>query len=211
MRSRRAARLDAALATTSLVVAACSGSIVAAVPVERFVSTRATIARALPGPMAGVAPSSGLGLLVPGAEAARAVLFELLRALAEDDEAAVRRLVADSVVSIHALRAGVRSTRAPATIVRGETMTQRLFVAYRAARPTSSGLGLPRVVPDLVEVIPVTFLAEGELPEGLDRTDLAVRFPIEGALTRTPLRTVRDEMGLLVVRVGFDGPRIVGM
>jgi hypothetical protein len=183
-------------------------------PSERTVASREALPRAIPAPRPDADGSGDVTIAIAGADAARATLFEALEALRDEDEDALRRLVTDETIAVHAYRLQARSGGAvPRTLgsFRREVVVQRMLSARRVSRlPAETPLdGLVR--PERVEVVPAgVFFARG-VPEGLRAGDLVVRFEVEDLASRALLSIAVQGHGLVVVRVEPERARIVGL
>lgn len=168
------------------------------------------MARAAPRPSAQLEARGAATVVVGGADAARAALYDLLAALLADDADALRRVLAEETVSMHPFRADQRAPRLLAT-TRREVVVQRLLAAHRVSRlpPDTALSGM--VDPAGIDVVPVrTFFLAG-VPTGLEAGDLLVRFPVDESAERALLAVASHGRGLIVVRVAPDGARIVGL
>jgi len=201
-------RLTALLAI-AWAPSACGGR-VARAPSETPLSARTSTARASGRPLSTVASAGSATVVIGGADAARGALYDLLAALLDDDADAMRRLLAEETVSVHAFRVDQRAPRA-LPLSRREIVIQRMLAAHRVSRlaPDASLAGI--VDPSRVEVVPAETFFSRSIPVGLRAGDLVVRFSVHEDAERALLSIASRGRGLLVVRVAPDGASIVGL
>jgi hypothetical protein len=153
-------------------------------------------------------------VVVAGADAALGALLDVVEALRDEDEDALRRLVTDETVAVHAYRLQARGGGPAPHVVgrfRREVVVQRMLSARRVSRlPADTPLDA-LVRPDRVEVVPAHAFFTRGVPDGLHPGDLVVRFEVEELASRALLSLAVQGRGLLVVRVEPDRAHIVGL
>ncbi|MBX7195706.1 MAG: hypothetical protein K1X94_26855 [Sandaracinaceae bacterium] len=177
---------------------------------EVLIEAGATLPRATPHAGRTVSAPGQAARLVTGADAARAVLFELLDALVRDDPDAMRRLLAAETWSVHAVRLSRQVPRV-LSASRREVVVQRLSSARRAGRLASDATPRDIVDPDGIEIVPARVYFADRIPQGLEPEDLLVWFPVEPQAERALLAVALHGRGVIVVRVAPDGALIVGL
>jgi hypothetical protein len=214
----RAARLPSttlalAIAWASVGGAGC-GSARRVAPPERPIAVRDELPRAtgLAHPTA-VAPGD-ITIAVAGLDAARGLLFELLDAIRVEDDAAIRRLLAEETVAVHAYRQQQQSGAAVPRLLgtfRREVVVQRLLAARRVSRLAPETPLDALVEPARVEVVPASVFFRAGIPVGFLPGDLVLRFPVSEAGERALLAIALHGRGLVVVRVDPAGAFVVGL
>jgi len=190
-------------------MSACAGR-ASAPPTETPVAARTSTARASRRPVASVADVGSSTVVIGGADAARRALFDLLAALLADDADALRRVLAEETVSVHAFRLDQRAPRV-LPVSRREIVIQRMLAAHRVSRLSADTSVSAIVDPTRVEVVPAPAFFATAIPGGLLAGDLVLRFPVHEEAERALLAIASRGRGLLVVRVAPDGARIVGL
>ncbi len=206
--TRRAAA-SIALVVSSL--AGCSGAATTTTTAaEPTLATRTSLSRATAAPGERVPGGAVTTRIVEGEDVARAVLFELLDALITTDVEAMRRLLGEAPMNVHAIRAS-RNIPEEFVLGRREAVVQRLVLSQRAAR-MPEGIALRDVVrPSDVEISPAHRNFPDGVPGGLEPGDLIVRFHVDESAGRALQVVAAEGRGLIIVRVGTDGAHIVGL
>ncbi|GAB4201538.1 MAG: hypothetical protein OHK0013_13670 [Sandaracinaceae bacterium] len=201
------------LLALAAVLAGCGPRSTALAP-ESTVIGRAVLPRATPAPRPEVEAAGDVTVAVIGADAARSTLFDVLEALRDEDEDALRRIVTEETVAVHAYRVRAHGASSAPTSVgsfRRDVVVQRMLSARRVSRLPSDTPLDALVRPERIEVIPAHVFFTRGVPNGLRPGDLVVRFEVEELASRALLSIAVQGHGLLVVRVAPGGARIVGL
>ncbi len=178
--------------------------------------TRELIPRAAPVPSPTVTEPGDATMATAGLDAARALLFELLLAIRDEDEPGIRRLLAEETHSVHAFRlapqgSGPRSAQRVLGASRRDVVVQRMLAARRVSRLSAEDPLDAWVDPRGVEVVPASVFFTAGVPAGLSPGDLVVRFAVSPDAERALLSLAVRGRGLLVVRLQPASALVVGL
>lgn len=196
------------LAVSIAAVGGCGGASTRVAAGEPLVEERTLVRRAAaPSEVGG---AGGAIAAAAGSDAARALLYELLDAVIHEDADALRRVIAEEPWSVHALRLDHAAPRVLAPL-RREVALQRILASRRASHLPEDARAGQLVAPEGVVITPVRDVFVDGAPDGLDPSDLVVRFGVDEEGARALLAFALHGRGVVVVRLAPDGARIVGL
>lgn len=149
-------------------------------------------------------------VLQAGHDEARGLLFSLLDAVVDDDEARLSRLIAPEPLSIHVLRDARLRPRRLASVRRDASISMLRRRTERDADPIRAGQELLDA-PERVSVTDAQRYFGDDRPEDIEPTDLVVTFELSArGEERLPRIAVRRR-GMILVRVSADRAEIIGL